>query len=570
MQLAMSRVRTKIGSHNLPYAASFIVSAFILIAVVAPLAIIFAQTFVDDSGSLSLATYRDTFGTSRIARAVLNTTIVVLGSTVMAVLLGTGLAWVLARTDVPFRRVLNLLPVMPMFMPPIVGAVAWVFLLGENAGLVNIALRAVIPGYAASSGPLNIFSLTGIIWVIGIYTTPYVYLIILAAFRQYDASLEEAARVAGSKTLAILRRITLPVLTPAIVAGALLAFVMAMAQFAIPVILGRPANIEVLTTVIYGNLRRFPRDINSAAALCALTVVVTAGALYVQRRMTRGSERFVTVTGKGARKKRTPLGRWRWPVFGAMVTYVVVAVVGPLIALVNVSLRPFWSTDLSLETVTFASFQQIAARSIVWESLGNSLWLAFCGATIGMLLATMTTYTIMRTKIRARNIIDYAAMLPVAVPATVLGAALLLFFLEPPLALYGTNALLIIAYVANFLPHGTRSSNAAFGQVGSELEEAALACGSSWLTALRRITLPLVGPGIAAGWVFLFVLMSREVSASALLAGPQTPVMAITLLDLWLGGRMPQLAAFSLLVLAVSAVMTIAALWVGEKVGTKA
>lgn len=563
-----SRSGTKlaIGSHRWPYIISGVVGIFVAVTVVAPMMLLLVRTFLPAAGGgFTLQVYVDAFTGQRTLTALGNTLILVAGSTALAVGTGVALAWVIARTDVPFRRVLNLVPIMPLFFPPVVGAVSWVFLLGENAGLVNVFLRNALPGLWAS-GPFNIFSLTGMIWVTGLYITPYVYLIVLVAFRKYDTSLDEAALISGVRARSILRGITLPVLTPAIFAGALLAMVTAMAQFAIPAILGGPAQIPVLTTEIYNNLRRHPRNVEEAAALAVITVAITIVALYLQRRMLRGKDRFVTIGGKGSRQTRTKLGRWRWPVLVGVAGYVVVSVVAPLIALLNVSFRSYWSATLSLDGLTLANYDYIVNHyALTWTSIRTSVVLATVGATIGMALAAMISYTVVKSRIRGRGVIDYVATLPVAVPATVLGAGLLLLFLEPPFALYGTTVLLVMAYVANFLPHGVRTSNASFHQVASELEQSALVCGNSWPGTFRTITMPLVSPALAGGWVFLFILMSRELSASALLASPRTTVMSVVVLDLWNSGAFPRLATFSMIVLAVSTLMTIVSLRVGNR-----
>ena len=557
----MLRRLSGLGSDRFPYLVFILVGGFVTAFVVLPMAGIFTRTLVVE-GRLTLSTYADMFSRPQTIEALANTALVVGSSTVLAVLVGITLAWILTRTDVPGRKLLHVVPIMPMFLPPVVGAIGWVFLLGENAGLINVGLRAILP-WELSAGPLNILSVWGMIWVISLYVTPYTYLIMASSFANFDSALEESALVCGGRTKSVLLRVTLPVLLPAIMAGGLLAFVISMAQFAIPQILGGPPGIPVITTEIYGQLRRTPRNIQGAATLSAVAVVVTATVLFAQRRVLRGSHRFVTVGGKGGRRQRTSLRKWRWPIFGAMMIYIALSVLAPVLAIVNVSLRPFWSSNLSLDQLTLSNYSHIISAPWAWNSVRNSLVYATVGASIGMSLAALTAYTVTKTKVRGRGALDYAATMPVAIPATVLGAGLLIFFLTPPFALYGTAALLIVAYVANFLPHGLRATTSAFHQVSSELEESALVCGNSRFGSMRTITIPLVAPALAGAWVFLFILMSRELSASVLLASPRTPVMALTVMELWSQGRLPDLASFSVVVLLISTLTTLLALKFG-------
>jgi iron(III) transport system permease protein len=564
---AKQRGTKELGSNRWPYIIFVVIAAAVGISVVIPMIAVFYNAVFPQQGTFSLGAVVELFTRPRTLEAFRNTAILVVGATAFALLQGVLLAWLVTRTNLPHKKLMSIFPIMPLFLPPVVGAVAWVFLLGDNAGLINIALRAILPG-DIESGPINIFSLGGMIWVIGLYISPYVYLILQTSFRQYDSSFDEAARIAGSRSFTIMWRITLPILTPAIFAGALLAFVTVLSQFSIPVILGGPPQIPVLTTEIYTELRRYPRDVTSAAWLSAVTIIVTALALYAQRRvLNKGQKRFVTIGGKGARQQPVELGAWRWPAYVLMVMYALITTVAPILALLNVSLRPYWSTDLSLATLTLGNFDKIVnGYSATWPSITNSLMLATIGATIGLIMAVLTAYTVRRTTIKGRGLLDYLATLPLAVPATVLGAGLLMVFLYPPFALYGTPLLLIIAYVANHLPYGLRSADSAFQQIGSELEESSLVSGSGWWATMRHITIPLIAPALAAGWIFQFVLMSREFSASALLASPQTPVMALVVKDLWDAGVMPQLAAFSVIVMLICFATSI----ISEVIGRRA
>ena len=518
------------------------------------------------TGWEGLSVYRDVFGQPEIRKALLNTVYMVIGSTALAVIMGTTLAWMTSSVNVPLARYLNIVPILPMFLPPLIGAVGWEFLLSPGPGLLNVALRAIIPGNQ-TTGPLSIYNLWGIAWVNSLYVTPYVYLNVISAFRRYDTSLDEVARVAGSSTFKILRRISFPLLRPAIITGTILAFVISIGDFSVPLILGEPNQIPVLTTQIYNELSNYPQNVQAAAALSLLTIALTVIALYLQRRWLRGTGRFVTVGGRGVRHRETHLGgTGRWALFGILLLYVLLVVVAPILAILNVSLRPFWTaSDLGASNLTWANYRLVMRDPIAIPSIENSLKLALIGATIGIAIAILIGYTVQRSRIRGRGILDYAATIPIAVPGTVFGASLLIFFLDGPIVLYGTTALLLIAYIAYYLPQGVRTVTASLVQSSTELEEAAMVCGSGWLGAMRRVTLPIIRPAIASGWIFLFVLMSREVAMSALLANAGTNVMSVEVISLWANGPLPELAAFSVIVLLISACLTFVAQFIGNR-----
>lgn len=560
-------LRTRLGSHRWPIIVFFVVAGFIVFSVVAPSVGIFGNSIYDSGSGFTLRWYQETLSSPGVMSASINTAIVVIGATTIAVVSGVVLAWLVSRTDIPFARVLTIVPVMPLFFPPVVGAVAWVLLLAPEVGLINEFLRTVTGG---AVGPVNIYNVWGVTWVVGIYITPYVYLMIANAFQQYDGAYEEAARTAGVPTLTVLTRITVPLLRPAIMAGAMLAFITALAQFSIPAIIGKTGNVDVYTTLIYDMLRSYPRQLDSAAVLSSLMVAVTMGVLWYQRRLLRRSSRFVTMSGKGLRRTRLSLGPWRWPLFVGIALYVLITVILPAFALLNVSLRRHWSSTLSLEGLTLDNFAWVTdGYNLATESMLNSGRLSVIGATVGMLLSVLIAYTVVRSRLRGRGALDYLAMFPSAIPATVLGAGLLMIYLGPPIALYGSNILLLIAYVAHHLPQGTRTATAAFHQVSPEMDEASYVCGASWLTTFRRIAIPLIGPIVAGGWLFLFVLMSRELSASVLVASPSTPVVSVVILDLWSNGSVPQLAAVSMIVLVLSAILTLVVQRVANRGGAR-
>lgn len=561
-----SRLLPRWGSNRVPQLVFVVIALAMVVFVVVPIGSMLIQTvYSGHAGFLGLRIYSEVFGQPQIERALEDTGLMAVVSTTIALCLGTVLAWIISSTNMPLVRYLGIIPLLPMFLPPLIGAIGWEFLLSPGPGLLNILLRDILPG-AQASGPLNIYSLWGIMWVNSIYVTPYVYLIALTAFRQYDTSLDEAARVAGSGTLATFRRVTVPLLRPGLMAGVVLALITSLGDFSIPLILGAPNQTPFLTTQIYDELSNFPENDQAAAALSIITIIITITALYVQRRMLRGQNRFVTLAGKGARRRLTDLGRIRrWVVFVLLLAYIVLTVVVPIIAIFNVSLRRYWTANLGLHGVTWSNYSLVFHDSIAVSSVRNSLELAFIGASVGMLLAVLIAQTVQRSKVRGRSALDYISTIPLAIPGTVFGASLLIFFLNGPIVLYGSDLLLLIAYIAFFLPQGFRTASASLAQLSPELEESAMVCGSGWFGAMRSVTLPLLTPAIASGWIFMFILISREVSMSALLASDNTTVMSVAIINFWQNGYLPELAAFSVIVLLISAVLTVLAQVIGNR-----
>jgi iron(III) transport system permease protein len=343
---------------------------------------------------------------------------------------------------------------------------------------------------------------------------------------------------------------------PAILAGFTLAFATSLAEFSIPRVIGQPAGIPLVTTTIYNFLLSYPQQIQSATVLSLVLVAVTLLVLWLQRRFLKVGARFVVVGGKSAASQRIDLGRARWPALAGIIAFVLATVVLPVIALLDVSFRRFWDSGLGFDQLTPRNYVDVAHTGVLTESIRNSVLFAAVGATAGMVLASLVAYIVVRTRATGRALVDQVAALPLAVPATVLGTGMLIVFLGPPVALYGTNLLLLLGYVAHYLPQGVRTVTAGFFQVDRGVEEAAYVAGSGWLGTFRRITLPLVAPVVLGGWIFLFVLMVREVSISVLVATPNTPVIGVQIVDLSQFGNAPRLAAFSTIVLVICIVPT--------------
>jgi iron(III) transport system permease protein len=546
--------RSRSGGGKWPTVIAIVVAAFLLLTIVAPVTWALIQTLFPN-GQFGFGVYREVFAPeSATLAAIKNTFAMVIGGTLISVVMGILLAWVVQRTDVPFARILRVIPKLPVFLPPIVGAVGWVFLLTNSIGFLNVALRKLFD-IQADTGPFNINTMAGMIFVTGVYLTPYVFITVSAAFQQYGSAVEEAALVAGCKPFSTFMRITLPLLRPAITSGALLVFVIAMSEFAIPLLLGKPANIPVMTTQIFYKLQTFPRQTGHAAALAVVAITMTLLALFAQRKVLAGeSSRFVSQGSRGDAERKVALRGMRWPVFALVALYALFTVAAPILAIRNVALSRFWSADFERSNLTLQNFERVLFEvPSTWPAVLNSLQFSAIAATAGVLVAIGVFIVSQRSRVPGRGAIEYIAMLPISIPATVLAAAMVLFFIYPPLSLYGTNALLVIAYMVHFLPQGLRTMSASFQQLNPVMEEASAVSGVSWWTTFRTVTVPLILPALVSAWMLVFALSNREVSASVLVAPAGTPLLGPTVLDLYGNGAFTDLAAFSVLILIITA-----------------
>lgn len=539
------------------------VVVIVLVLVLYPLLMLLWRSLATSEAdpTLSAKWYIRAYTDPSVRMALLNTLGVVGGSVAIAFFFGVSLAWLIARTNTPGARALELLPILPFVTAPFIGAVGWVFLLAPKVGFINVFLRTLV-GSAAAEGPTNIYTAWGMIWVMGLYLTPYVYLFTSGAFKSLDPALEEVSRVSGAGTLGTFLKVTLPLVTPALLSGTLLAFVMGAGMFAIPAALGITARTYVLTTLIWRNLNTWPAKFELAAAMGTILLLMSLIGLYLHRRAIGGKE-YTTITGKGFRPARTDLGRWRYGALAFCLAYLVLAVGLPYLALAYASLTRYWTIQITPGIFTLDNYRFVLLEyKITWPAIRNSLLLSASGATICVLLAAVVSFIVVRTRARGRGILDYVSMMPVGVPATVLAVGLLAAWIRPPLVLYGTAWILLVAYITHFLPFGVRSAASSLHQLSRELEESSRICGASWLRTFAQITLPLIRPGVMAGWILLFIIFMREMNASVLLYTPATVVISVALFDMWMDGLYNRIAAFSFLIVLVS----VAAVALAQKV----
>jgi iron(III) transport system permease protein len=521
--------------------------AIVAVLVLLPIAMLLYGSFRTAApgaeGSFTLENYRLLLS-SRYLDAFLNTVKVSVASTVLCVVFGTLLAFLVFRTNMPYRNLMAVLLTSSFYFPSFVSAQAWVLLLAPRSGMINNLIQDYVPGFPI----IPIYSLAGIIWVVTLAYIPYVFLFLSAPFRSIDPSLEEASLTSGAGIVRTLRRVTLPLVSYALVAGGLITFILSAGLFGAPSILGTPVRIFLIPTQIFSLLNFYPANYPAAAALGGLLLVVTIVAILLQRAALRGQ--YTTITGKGYRPRQIDLGRYRWPAFGLCMLYFLLAVALPVAALAYSSVTPFYTGRLKFESFSLANYQQVLfSLPTTSRALINSFILSAGGATIAMVLAGLVSYLVIKGKVVGRQSLDVLSMMPLAFPGIVIAVGLLWAYIRTPI--YGTVLILIVSYVTHYLPHGVRTVSSNLVQLDDSLEESARTSGASWLRSLRTIVLPLMRGAFMSGWLLLFVAFFRELSSAILLYTPGNEVVSIVIWDLYQNGNFGLMAALAMITLVL-------------------
>jgi iron(III) transport system permease protein len=543
-----SRRFSDVAETALPLAAVVIGVALVLGPFVAT---VVRSGFTVDAGgaALSWRNFTGLLADPRFYQAAANTVVCGLGATVVSGVLGLGLAWVVARTDMPGRRWFEIVNLVPFFLSPYVGAIAWVWLAAPYSGLLS---RLLADSLGLPPDIIPIYGVGGAAWVLALFYTPYVYLFVIAPMRQMDPALEDAARVHGAGLWTTLRLVTLPLLFPALFSAALIVFVTSAGLFDVPLALASTHGVRTVPTEIY-QFVQYPSDLGRAAAFGVVAMAVTVLLTVLQRRWL-DRRRFVTVTGKGYRPRIIALGPGgRACALAFELAYVGCAVVLPVTALVMVSLSPIWTGTFSAAALTWHNFDYVLFDyALTRQAVLNSLFLAAAGATLGVSISALQAWYLHRSAGRRRAVIDAVLSLPVGIPGIILGLGFLILAIRTPL--YSTLAILLIAYVAHFFPFATRTVAATLTAVNPELESSARVSGASWLQTMRHVVVPLVMPAVVAAWLMLFVVFVRELGASILLYadGTETISVALYLLSERSSGYVAALAVIQLVLLLIA------------------
>jgi iron(III) transport system permease protein len=532
---------------------------------VVPLWYLFHDTFTGSAGLTFEAFARAYGGTTQAGEMLANSLVFALGSSALALVTGTVLAYVQVRTDVPFKGLLFAASLVPLIVPGILYAAAWIFLGDPNIGLINTLLFRPLIG----ADPVNVFSVGGMVWVQGLHLAPVAFLLMVAAFRAMDPSLEESAAMSGALRRTILRKITIPLLRPALVSAALLMFVQSLESFEVPGLLGLQNGIYVFTSRIYFVLRQFPIDYGSAGAYALGLLAIAAAGVLLSGWLQRNARGYQTVTGKAFRPQPIRLGRARPWVGAGVLGYFLVTVVLPVGVLVYASLLKFYAAPSleAIRTMTLDNYATVVQMPLAGTALTNSLLLGVGSATVVMLLAAVVSWVVVRTRLPGRRLLDLLAFTPIVIPGLVLGLALSFVYLRVPLPIYGTLLILLISYCTRYLPYGMRYASSAMTQMSKELEESAMVFGASWTQTFRRILVPLASSGILAGWVYILVVSFRELSSTILLYSPGNEVLSVLIWEQFENGQFTTLAALGVCMVAILVALVVVAYRLGARVG---
>jgi iron(III) transport system permease protein len=527
------------------------------VLIVLPLASLVLGSLTD-SGQPTLEHFREALRGRLYVQALWNSLILGAWTAVLSVAIGLPLAWAVSRTNVPGKRFLHLTAVIAYLTPPFLVAIAFVNLFSPNAGLVNRLVRDVlgVPGLT-----FNVFSMAGLVLVTVPHTFPFVYLLAASALESVDASMEESAQILGAGRWRTAAAVTVPLVAPAVLSGALIAFVNAIALFGSQAIVGLPGRVFTLPTRIYA-LFDYPPQYGLASALSLIFVAITVAALYLQRRyLARRS--YVTLGGKGSRPQLIDLGAARFAVLGFGVLVFVMAVAAPYLTLLAVSVSKSWGLQF-WENLTLRHYRFVLIDyDVTRRAIVNSLLLAAASATLAVLIGSLVGWVDLRTSVRGRKLLDYVSLIPLGLPGIVVAVALIQFWLRTPLPIYGTLLIILLAYTSRYIPLGVRSANAAFRQIDPSLEETARVTGAGWLRTFRSVTLPLARPGLFAGWLLVFVPALQELSASILLFSSGSITLAVAVYNLYETGALEPVAALAI----VTMVIITAAIAVATRVG---
>jgi iron(III) transport system permease protein len=478
---------------------------------------------------------------------MLNTIGISLAKTIPSLAMAVFLAWIIARTDTPWRGTLEVLITLPFFIPPILTAMAWAMLGNPQVGLLNTLFKWMT---GSTTSPINVYSYGGVVWHMVQYSTPFLFLFIVDIFRAMDPALEESSRMCGASRWRTFRNITLMLMMPALTNSFILSFIRGIENFESPLFFGTPAKITVITTEIYNSINHHATpDYQYATAISFSIMALMFLLVFIQWRILRGKT-FTTVTGKGYQPSVMKLGKWKWATFGFCIFFFVVTVVLPVSQLFIGSFFRFFGF-YQWDMLTLEHYRNVFSSSEIWRAFSNTMLLGLIGASATMALGAIVAYISIRTKWRGRRVIDALAWLPWMMPGMVLGIGFLWAFamLPGPIPIYGTIWALLLAYVTLGTPVSVRVMSGAYAQLSFDLEECSRVHGATFFQTLWRILVALAWPSFAVGWVLTFFMIMRELSASILLYSVGSEVLSVTLMKLWANGLAEQVSVIGLMMM---------------------
>jgi len=527
------------------YIVGIVISLLVLFLILYPLGMLLygalRSAMPGAEGPLHFHNFVKAFTDVSVLNAFRNTLLICLFVTVVSFLIAVPIVWIVTRTNTPWAKTLETLNLFPFLMSPFLNGLAWTTLANPKTGLINVWLHTYL-GFP--EGTFDIYTPPGITLCLTIYYVPYIYLFLVGSFKTMDPALEESARTCGASLFKTITRITLPLALPSILAATFIVFVHCAGMFAVPGLLGMPRGFYVLTSKIYGYMSTYPVNYNMGAAIASVLLIISLAGVFIQNRIL-GRRSFVTVTGKGFRPNIIDLGRWKYVTLGANLLYLAIFAFLPYLALVLVAFSKYWVGKIEPSLFTWENFQYVLFKApTTITAIKNTLIIAIFAGAICLFIGLIVSYLNLRTRLAFRGFLDFIATLPVAVPGMVIAVGLLwAWILVPPevsltllgktvkipIPVYGTIYILAIGYITRYIPYGLRTVSANLISIGPELEESARVCGASWFTMMRLILLRLLRPGLAAGWIFIFIYFVRELDISILLWNEESIVIPVAI-----------------------------------------
>jgi iron(III) transport system permease protein len=525
--------------------------AALLFLVALPMTKLLIVSFTTRSGAFTFANYITAYGRARYLDALINSLLLACATTGYSILFAVPMAWAMSRTDMPGKTFIWLTVLGAFILPPYLGAIGWILLAGPNAGFINQLWRWL----TGAEAPLfNVYTFNGLALVMAMQSFPLIFIFVKSALDLVSSEMEDAANILGAGMWKALRKVTLPLVIPSIIGSSILVFLEAVALFGTPAIIGIPARINVATTQLW-QFFEYPVRVDVASAYAMPLLLITLALVGLQR-MLVSRRGFVSQTGKGGERRPIQLGAWRWPLLLWCLLVGLLAVVLPMLVLIEASFAKAWGRGLTLDNFTlqnyrFLIFQHETALSTIW----NTVWFSGTSATLAVVIALLAAYVVNRRLVRFGGALSFLAMAPFVIPGIVMAIGFYASYAAPPLALYGTATIIILAFTARFLPIAFANSNAAIGALHPEMEEAARILGCGRLQTIVRITTPLLRKSLLAGWLIVFIVATRELSTAIFLVGPNTRTMAVLLYDLSEAGNFEVLAALGGILLAITFVL---------------
>jgi len=529
-----------------------IASAIAGAAIMTPVLVVMWRSFTSGklglTVGLNLANYLRVFGDRDIMPMLSNSIVYAAGSALLGTVLGAFLAWIVARTNTPGKALVELLPLYPILMPPIMKNIAWILLLAPRSGILNGMLQHF---FGIETLVFNAFTMAGMIWVFGLACVPLGYLFLLPVFLSFDPSLEESAYIAGSKPVHTMFKITFPLAIPAFTSALVLNFLRGLRSFETPVLQGTPGNIKVFVSRVYDSMA-LEFNTGLATAYSVVLVVLSVITLYFYIRATRFSERYATITGKGYRVKVIDIGAWKYLTFLAVFLYFLAGIVLPFIVLIVVSMIPYFDYDTFMQfpaNAVLTNYYTVMRHPSFVTGLYNSLILSVTIAIVTVLAGIVMAFTIYRTRAAGTKVFEFIGTLPLAFPPLVLSVGLLIIFIGTPL--YNSLWALGIGLFVAYFPYAFRNASGSIVNIHKELDEAAWVHGARWRHVFFKITLPILKPSVGGALFYIFIEAIRNIDVAVLLTAPGKEYGPVTLFEYFRVGQWAEAAAGGVIYLII-------------------